>query len=304
MTPEERRRQLFYAELEAGMYDATIELVAPQYRLLHDTIVQLLIYHFKEAEGAPVDPAAGVTEQSPLSPAGWILDVGSGTGAESISILQQFPGINVVAIDIAQPMHALLRTNLERKMPGVRFEARVKTQTADIVEYVRGTGKDLRAHLPHDEECQGYRAIISAFAIHSLEDEEKKQVYQCLYDALEPGGILINGDLFTYQAPNLARWAHEFDMDWIERQFDKPEPQFMASRAVHAAKRAELKERWKAHYLTSNRLSPIEDACHALQQPTVEQGVEGQAQMLLAAGFREASCPFRFWQAGILWGKK
>ncbi len=37
-------------------------------------------------------------------------------------------------------------------------------------------------------------AIISTSAIHHLEPHEKRQVYQQCYDALEPLGILANGD--------------------------------------------------------------------------------------------------------------
>ena len=50
--PKTRRQVLFYAEAEAGMYDSTIELVVPQYRVLHECLLELLGVAFR-ASGNP-----------------------------------------------------------------------------------------------------------------------------------------------------------------------------------------------------------------------------------------------------------
>jgi hypothetical protein len=46
----ERRRKFFYAEQEAGMYNETIQLVVPQYDLMHQSMLDLLKYHCCLAE--------------------------------------------------------------------------------------------------------------------------------------------------------------------------------------------------------------------------------------------------------------
>jgi tRNA (cmo5U34)-methyltransferase len=58
---------------------------------------------------------------------------------------------------------------------------------------------------------QKYDLIISALAIHHLEDREKETLYQYAYDALNKGGIFINADQVQGRSP----WFDDFyKLNW------------------------------------------------------------------------------------------
>jgi len=50
---------------------------------------------------------------------------------------------------------------------------------------------------------------VSALSIHHLEDDEKSGLYKKIFDALERGGVFINGDQFISQSPVLEEKIHQ-----------------------------------------------------------------------------------------------
>ena len=80
-----QRKAFFFAEAAAGMYDLTIGMVVPYYAIMHDFILTLL-------------------RTKRLSAGDVILDVGSGTGTDSLSILTTFPKVHVVSMDLCEPI--------------------------------------------------------------------------------------------------------------------------------------------------------------------------------------------------------
>jgi len=268
----QRRCALFYAESAAGIYDASIDLVVPQYRTLHETTFRLLHDHVQASWS---DPAAFD---------GWVLDIGSGTGEEAVRLLTAFPQARVVAVDLCAPMHDVLR----KKARAATCLDRCTTVLGDIV------GKEcapaaLRKVLPLPDRKDGYHAAISAFALHHLEHGEKRRAYQRVYDVLRPGGLLLNADLFSFQSKDLSTRALAFELSYIEEYLGGENVESLLSRRV----RRKLTTGWLEHYRVYNRLEPIEDAPSGKRPP-------GQARMLLDAGFREVAVPYRYWQTGIL----
>jgi ubiquinone/menaquinone biosynthesis C-methylase UbiE len=75
-------------------YDSTIDAIVPYYRVVHQTIIQLIGSNVKDA-------------------AGTVLDIGSGTGMEAIPILQQFPNLSIVTLDYSQAMNDELSLKLK-----------------------------------------------------------------------------------------------------------------------------------------------------------------------------------------------
>ena len=58
-----------------------------------------------------------------------------------------------------------------------------------------------------------YDLIISALAIHHLEDDKKANLYQYVYDALNDGGVFINADQVEGRTP----WFDEYyKSNWKE----------------------------------------------------------------------------------------
>jgi len=278
----ERRRKFFYAETLAGLYDRTIDLVVPQYRLLHETMVHLIQNHFEH------HPSATTGRRKV------ILDIGSGTGAEALRILSEFPSSHIVAVDACQPMHIELRRNFALMFGEEKdFEEHFTTITADLLS-PESSPEALLSALPEHCGQKGFQAVITAFTIHHLSHDEKKEAYRRAYSCLEPGGLFINGDLFSYVSPELSRQAHEYDIKWIETQFSHPSPEFQEAQSLIKERRDEMRRRWIEHYLTNNILEPLESS----------EANEGQIDMLRSIGFTDVACPLRFWQGGILWARK
>ncbi len=266
ISEQEKRRRYFFAMAEANLYDATIESVCPQYKLLHDTLVELVRLH--------VSRRGHRSDQSPY----FVLDIGCGTGAESLSLLKKFPFVKVVGVDLAGPMLDQLKEKLKgHRIARDRFDLFVADFLSDSCDPSR-----LVARLPKKAQKRGFDAVISAFTLHHFTDQQKRFTYRRIYDCLASGGVMLNGDLFNYESesPRMSKAALDFDVKWIRDHF--------AASAKKQPKMRELCEQWVDHYYNDN--------CYS--------SVTAQIKMLRAARFSEVANPFRYWQVGLLWGLK
>jgi SAM-dependent methyltransferase len=100
-----------------------------------------------------------------------ILDLGAGDGRLLGLLLLACPAASGVAVEFSPPMLQRLR---------VRFGSESRVQ---VVEH------DLERPLP---ALGTFDVIASSFAIHHLPDPRKRELYQEVWSALEPGGIFCN----------------------------------------------------------------------------------------------------------------
>jgi len=99
-----------------------------------------------------------------------VLDLGAGTGMLAARIAEAHPACRLVLLDGAAAM-------LERA--GERLGGR-----ADLVV------GDLRDPLP----AGPFDAVVSALAIHHLDDGAKRDLLRRVHDALVPGGVFVNAE--------------------------------------------------------------------------------------------------------------
>jgi tRNA (cmo5U34)-methyltransferase len=142
-----------------------------------------------------------------------VLDLGAGTGLLSQAVRAAHPGAELVLLDGAGLM---------------LDEARARLGD-DGVRYVEA---DMTAPLPDGR----WDAVVSALAIHHLDDTAKQRLFRRVRAALEPGGVFVNveqvagsSDAFTalydrwHEA--CARAAGSDDAEWsaaVERMaFDR-----------------------------------------------------------------------------------
>ena len=109
-----------------------------------------------------------------------IVDLGVGTGALAQACLTQVPDARVWGIDADAAMMQVARKRLGRRMTRVT-----------LVE-----GSFLDTSIP---ACD---AIVASYALHHIRTlREKQAFYRRCYEALRPGGVLVNGDCAPASTP-------------------------------------------------------------------------------------------------------
>jgi tRNA (cmo5U34)-methyltransferase len=176
------------------------------------------------------------------------LDLGSGTGALAHLILRFFPNANVCAFDLAENMLEVCRGRL--------------SAFSDRVTFMRG---DFAA----DDIGSGYDVILSGLAIHHLTHQKKKELFDRIFCALNPGGILIIRDAVLGATPALTELYGRL---WREFMRSKGEDDSM----------------WFEKYLNED----------------IPASVEDQTTWLRDAGFIDVACHWRHLNFAIFGGRR
>lgn len=199
-----------------------------------------------------------------------VLDLGSGPGTLTGRVLESFAQSRVVAVD-TDPV--LLRVGREALH---RFGGRVLWVLADLRK------RRWTSRLP-GHRCD---AVVSSLALHWLEEDEIRALYQDLRPLIRPGGLLINGDFLPSskamgrgRAPAMDRGSkgaraslRSFRIEW-EKWWTAVEEE--------PAMRGDLRKR---------RLRmPGEIPPRRTTGPKVPVSLEAHEQALRDAGFREPS---------------
>jgi tRNA (cmo5U34)-methyltransferase len=118
-----------------------------------------------------------------------VLDLGAGTGLLSSQLRVAWPGAELVLTDGAEAMLEQARELLGEQR----------------TSYVRA---DLADELP----AGPWDAIVSALAIHHLDDDGKQRLFTRAHEQLRPGGVFVNAEQIAGTTPFFdalnARW-HE-----------------------------------------------------------------------------------------------
>ena len=114
-----------------------------------------------------------------------VLDIGCGAGNYTLKLLQRLPNLNVVLIDLSDPM-------LERA------RQRIGHATSGTIETLRGDIREV--NLKENE----FDIIMAAAVFHHLRgNEEWTQVFAKCYASLKPGGSLWISDLIEHSTPEV-----------------------------------------------------------------------------------------------------
>ena len=129
------------------------------------------------------------------------LDVGSGTGFFTHRLLEAFPNVRVIAVDGASSMTATATARLG--------------PLADRVDFRTGDFRDLDGLLKPGERGL---AVISAYALHHVDHEEKVGVIRRCLEFLEPSGWFLNADLIVAGSELLEARIQELRVAGIVRR--------------------------------------------------------------------------------------
>jgi len=112
-----------------------------------------------------------------------ILDIGAGTGLLSALIIRKYPDAALTLVDLSESMLGIARE---------RFAERKE------VRYITGDYSSV-------DFAGCYDLICSALSLHHLEQDDKRRLYQKIFDHLHPGGIFVNADQVLGETPAINR---------------------------------------------------------------------------------------------------
>lgn len=150
----------------------------------YDAARRRLIPCFDDFYGAALAFLPFSAEDAPA-----ILDLGAGTGLLSGLLRRALPKARLHLVDVSEDMLALARRRLAGD-PLVGFAV-----------------ADFAANLP----AGPWDAVVSALAIHHLDDDGKRALFRRLAGVLKPGGVFVNaeqvlGPTAAAEAFNRAQW--------------------------------------------------------------------------------------------------
>ncbi len=151
----------------------------------YDTERRRLIPCFDEFYGTVGELIARFCPESPR-----ILDLGAGTGILSAAIAERRPTAQLHLLDASADM----LQQATKRLPGHQLHLLVQP---------------LDAQLPSGP----FDAIVSALAIHHLNDADKRALYSRILSALAPGGLFLNAEQVSGRSPRLQKLFESVHLD-------------------------------------------------------------------------------------------
>ncbi|WP_433127306.1 class I SAM-dependent methyltransferase [Micromonospora sp. CA-240977] len=219
----------------AGTYDEARRRLVPCFDAFYGAAVDV---------AAPPLHAALAAGRTPE-----VLDLGAGTGLLSLLLAASVPGVRLTLVDAAPAMLDRAADQLgARSVPH-------RTVLADLSD-----------ELPPGR----YDAVVSALAIHHLDDAGKRALYRRAAAALAPGGVFVNAEQVAGPTPELDR---RYDEVWMERITE-----LGASPEEIAASRERMRH---------DRPATVADQCGWLAE----------------AGLVDVDCYFKEWRFAVFGGR-
>src|SRR5690242_2615829 len=151
----------------------------------YDSERRRLVPCFDEFYGAVAELVARFCPGCPR-----VLDLGAGTGLLSAAIADRVANLDLLLLDASEEMLRKAEQRLAHFKPKLLVRA-------------------LNQELPHGP----FDAIVSALAIHHLDDRDKRPLYARILAQLAPGGIFINAEQILAPTDRLQRLFEAIHLD-------------------------------------------------------------------------------------------
>lgn len=120
-----------------------------------------------------------------------LLDLGAGTGALSLALLNIYPNLSLTCLDFSETMLSHARQQLTKYEEKVTF-VEGNLRNPDWMQAIKGT----------------YDGVVSSFVTHTLPDRVK-ELYREVFQLINPGGCFLSCDVFSPPGPALERIYHK-----------------------------------------------------------------------------------------------
>jgi tRNA (cmo5U34)-methyltransferase len=187
-----------------------------------------------------------------------VLDLGCGDGMFIQQLLKSYTPSEVVLIDGSIEMLEAAKTRL---------------RNYHNISYTQSKFQDL---LINDSLTGTFEFIFSSLAIHHLNSNEKKNIYEYIYRHLSPGGCFINYDVVLPQSNDLEQLYLSLWSQWI---IEHPEKE-------RREKLIGIPKQYKEN--TDN----------------IPDTLESQLETLKVVGFKQVDCYFKYGIFSLFGGNK
>jgi ubiquinone/menaquinone biosynthesis C-methylase UbiE len=181
--------QAYETSARVAAYDADMDLMHPNRHKMVEVIMAAL------AASTP-DPRL-------------VVDLGTGTGFLLDRLLRRFPNCRAVAIDGSQQMLSTAKSRLG--------------SLAERVEFVIG---DLRQAETFGAEIESADAVVSAYALHHLNLQEKAELMERCRARLKEDGWFLNADLVVSEDEFLEALTQQMRVAGIVDRAKGRDPRF------------------------------------------------------------------------------
>jgi tRNA (cmo5U34)-methyltransferase len=172
-----------------------------------------------------------------------ILDLGAGTGLLTAAVAGAYPEARFELLDGSSEMLAEAQQRLGTRVAALHVQ-------------------DMAGELP----AGPYDAVISALAIHHLEDGDKRALFGRVHAVLRPGGVFVNAEQTLGPTPELAKlYLEHWERQCRELGASDEEIAASVERRRH-------------------------DRC---------ADTESQLRWLRDAGFPTADCLYKYWEMAV-----
>jgi ubiquinone/menaquinone biosynthesis C-methylase UbiE len=138
-----------------------------------------------------------------------VLDLGVGTGAFAFCILERYPNSTVVAVDGSSSMLELAKARLH--------------EYGQRVHYVVA---DFRSIPPANLAPDTFDVVISSYALHHLDAQEKLAALRSIVPAIKPGGWVLNADIVVANYPVVERRIQEIRVEAVSERAPADDERF------------------------------------------------------------------------------
>ena len=174
-----------------------------------------------------------------------VLDLGTGTGLLTYYWYKECGTADYVLVDIADEM---LDVSRKRFAGADNIHHRIMDYTKELPE-------------------GAFDAVISALSVHHLDDKQKSELFQRIYEILPAGGIFVNYDQFCAGNRMMNAW---FDSYWEKQLY-------------HSGLTEKDIERWRERRKLDRECS-----------------VEEETQMLRRCSFSDVKCLYSYHKFSVI----